>query len=98
MTSPHEVVCSSCGVANHNLKECPVMHQYIEKQGDGLAQRRMEEYNQLQEWVGHNFPLQVPARQEIASREEDPMKESQLQIGSPGDRKLQNRKFRRREE
>ena len=28
-TSPHEMVCSFCGVANHGHKECPVMHQNI---------------------------------------------------------------------
>ena len=68
MTPPHEVVCSFCGVANHNHKECPVMHQYIREQADALAQRRMEEYSQLQEWVGYRPPPQMPIRQETTSR------------------------------
>ena len=39
------------------------MHQYIREQADALAQRRLEEYQQLQEWEGYEIPKQVPPYQ-----------------------------------
>ena len=41
----------------------PVMHQYIREQADALAQRRLEEYQQLREWQGYETPKQAPTYQ-----------------------------------
>ena len=58
-----EVMCSFCGINTHDYKDCPVMHQYIREQADALAQRRLEEYQQLQEWEGYGIPKQTPPHQ-----------------------------------
>ena len=58
-----EVMCSFCGVNTHDYRDCPVMHQYIREQADALAQRRLEEYQQLQEWEGYEIPKQMPPYQ-----------------------------------
>ena len=58
MIPPKEPVCSFCGIGTHSYKDCPVMHQYIREQADALAQKRMGEYQQMQEWA--NFE---PSRQ-----------------------------------
>ena len=58
-----EVMCSFCGGNTHDYRDCPVMHQYIREQADALAQRRVEEYQQLQEWEGYEIPRQVPPYQ-----------------------------------
>ena len=60
--SPQEVVCSFCGVAMDSHKDCPVMHQYIREQADALAQKRLEEYHQLQARTAYESPKQVPFR------------------------------------
>ena len=39
------------------------MHQYIREQVDALAQRRLEEYQQLWEWEGYEIPTQAPPYQ-----------------------------------
>ena len=39
------------------------MHQYIREQADALAQRRMGEYQQPQEWEGYEISRQVPSYQ-----------------------------------
>ena len=62
--SPQEVVCSFCGVTTHNYKNCPVLHQYIREQADALAQRRLGEYQQVQDWARHESPKQIPTKQE----------------------------------
>ena len=62
MTSPWETICSFCGVATHSHKDCPVMHQYIREQADALAQKRLEEYHQLQAWAAYESPKRVPSR------------------------------------
>ena len=49
VTAPEEVMCSFCGGNTHDYRDCPMMHQYIREQADALAQRRLEEYQQLQE-------------------------------------------------
>ena len=38
-----------------------MMHQYIREQADALAERRLEEYQQPQEWGGYETPRQVPS-------------------------------------
>ena len=48
--TPKEVMCSFCGGNTHDYRDCPMMHQYIREQADALAQRRLEEYQQPQEW------------------------------------------------
>ena len=58
-----EVMCSFCGVNTHDYRDCPVMHQYIREQADALAQRRLEEYQQLREWEGYEIPKQMPPYQ-----------------------------------
>ena len=50
------------------------MHQYIREQADALAQRRLEEYQQPQEWEGYGIPRQVPSYQGPFFREGDQMK------------------------
>ena len=62
MTSPQEAICSFCGVVMHSHRDCPVMHQYIREQADALAQKRLEEYHQLQAWAAYESPKQVPSR------------------------------------
>ena len=76
---PREVVCSFCGVTTHGHKDCPVMYQYIREQADALAQQRMEEYNQLQEWARYDSPKQVPLNQEPLRRG-GPMEKSQCLV------------------
>ena len=36
-----------------------MMHQYIREQADALAQKRLEEHQQPQEWEGYKIPRQV---------------------------------------
>ena len=62
-TASKEVVCSFCGVNTHDYRDCPVMLQYIREQADALAQRRLEEYQHLQEWEGYEIPRQTPLYQ-----------------------------------
>ena len=62
MITPREVMCSFCGVNTHGYRDCPVMHQYIREQADALAQRRLEEYQQPQEWEGYEISKQAPPR------------------------------------
>ena len=61
--APREVMCSFCGANTHDYRDCPVMHQYIREQADALAQRRLEEYQQPQEWEGYEVPKQAPPYQ-----------------------------------
>ena len=58
-----EVMCSFCGVNTHDYRNCPVMHQYIREQADALAQKRLEEYQQLGEWERYEIPKQTPPHQ-----------------------------------
>ena len=51
MMSPQEAICSFCGVAMHSHKD-----QYIREQADALAQKRLEEYHQLQAWTAYESP------------------------------------------
>ena len=47
MVSPKEPMCFFCGIGTHGYKDCPVMHQYIMEQADALAQKRLDEYQQM---------------------------------------------------
>ena len=58
MIPPKVSVCSFCGIGTHGYKDCPVMHQYIREQADALAQKRVNEYQQMQEWTKYK-----PSRQ-----------------------------------
>ena len=46
----------------------PTMHQYIREQADALAQRRLGEYQYLQDWERYEVPRQLPSRQDPLSR------------------------------
>ena len=61
--APKEVMCSFCGGNTHDYRDCPTMHQYIREQADALAQRRMGENQQPQEWEKYETPRQVPSYQ-----------------------------------
>ena len=63
VSSPQEIVCSFCGVVTHNYKSCPVLHQYIREQADELAQKRLDEYQQVRGWATSESPDRIPARQ-----------------------------------
>ena len=62
-SSPQEMVCSFCGVATHNYKSCPVLHQYIREQADELAQKRLDEYQQIRGWTTSESPERISIRQ-----------------------------------
>ena len=47
--TPREVMCSFCGGNTHDYRDCPVMQQYIREQADALAQRRLGEYQHLED-------------------------------------------------
>ena len=49
--SPRGPMCSFYGINTHGYRDCLVMHQYIREQANALAQRRLGEYQQLQEWA-----------------------------------------------
>ena len=91
-TASKEVVCSFCGVNTHDYRDCPVMHQYIREQADALAQRRLEEYQYLWEWEGHEIPEQVPPHQGPLFRGGGQVKEGQCLVKGPLTRKPRSRK------
>ena len=86
-----EVMCSFCGVNTHDYRDCPVMHQYIREQTDALAQRRLEEYQQLREWEGYEIPKQAPPYQGPLFRGGQ-MKEGQCLVRGFLSEKLKSRK------
>ena len=75
-----EVMCSFCGVNTHDSRDYPVMHQYIREQADALAQRRLEEYQQLREWEGYEIPKQMPPYQGPLFREGGQVKGGQCLV------------------
>ena len=87
-----EVMCSFCGGNTHDYRDCPVMHQYIREQADALAQRRVEEYQQLREWEGYKIPRQVPPYQRPLFGGGDQMKVDQSLVWGFLRKKPQNRK------
>ena len=66
--TPRKVMCSFCGGDTHDYRDCPVMQQYIREQADALAQRRLGEYQHLQDWERHEVPRQLPPPQDPLSR------------------------------
>ena len=68
MVPPKESMCSFCGIGTHGYKDCPVMHQYIREQADALAQKRLGEYQQMQEWARYEPPRQMSTHQEPLCR------------------------------
>ena len=66
--TPREVMCSFCGGDTHDYRDCPVMQQYIREQADALAQRRLGEYQHLQDWERYEVPRQLPPPQDPLSR------------------------------
>ena len=89
MVTPREIICSFCGVATHGHKECLVMYQYIREQADSLAQRRLERYNQLQEWVGYKSPR----HRNLFGEGEDLMRESRYLAKTHLSRKPRGKEF-----
>ena len=87
-----EVMCSFCGVNTHDYRDCPVMHQYIREQADALAQRRLEEYQQLREWEGYEFPKQAPPYQGPLFREGGPDERGPMPGQGSLRKKLKSRK------
>ena len=68
MMPPKEPMCSFCGISTHGYKDCPVMHQYIREQADALAQKRLGEYQQMQERASYEPPRQVLIHQALLHR------------------------------
>ena len=68
------------------------MHQYIREQADTLAQRRLEEYQQLREWGGYGPPRQVPSYQGPLFRGGDQVRVGQSLAQDPPIKKPKNRK------
>ena len=89
--APREVMCFFCGVNTHDYRDCPVMHQYIREQADALAQRRLEEYQQLREWEGYEIPKQAAPYQEPLFRGEGPDERGPMS-GQGLSKKLKSRK------
>ena len=87
-----EVMCSFCGVNTHDYRDCPVMHQYIREQADALAQRRLEEYQQLREWEGYEIPKQMPPYQGPLFRGGGQVKEGQCLVRGSLSKKPKSRK------
>ena len=68
------------------------MHQDIGEQADALAQRRLEEYQHLQECEGYEIPRQTPPYQRPLFRGGGQAKEGQYLARGPLTRKPRNRK------
>ena len=64
VVTPREVMCSFCGGNTHDYRDCPVMQQYIREQADALAQRRLGEYQHLQDWERYEVSRQLPPPQD----------------------------------
>ena len=71
MASPKEPMCSFCGIGTHGYKDCPVMHQYIREQADAIAQKRLDEYQQMQAWARYESPRQTLTHQKPQYRGEN---------------------------
>ena len=85
------VMCSFCGVNTHDYRDCPVMHQYIREQADALTQRRLEKYQQLQEWEGYEIPTKCHLIRGL-SLEGDQKKGGQYLVRGSLRKKPKNRK------
>ena len=93
MVTQREVMCSFCGVNTHDYRDCPVMHQYIREQADALAQRRLEEYQQPQEWEGYEIPRQVPSYQGLFFRGGGPDERGPKSGPGPSKKETQKQKI-----
>ena len=91
--APKEVMCSFCGDNTHDYRDCPAMHQYIREQADALAQRRMGEYQQPQEWEGYETPRQVPSYQGPYFRGGGPDEERLRSDQRPSSKETQKQKI-----
>ena len=91
--TPKEVMCSFCGGNTHEYRDCPTMHQYIREQADALAQRRMGEYQQPQEWEKYETPRQVPSYQGPYFRGGGPDEERQRSGQGPSSQETQKQKI-----
>ena len=91
--APKEVMCSFCGGNTHDYRDCPTMHQYIREQADALAQRRMGEYQQPQEWEKYEIPRQVPSYQGPYFRGGGPDEERLRSGQGPSSKETQKQKI-----
>ena len=91
--TPKEVMCSFCGGNTHDYRDCPMMHQYIREQADALAQRRLGEYQQPQEWEGYEIPRQVPSYQGPFFRGGGPDKSEPKSGPGPSKKETQKQKI-----
>ena len=90
--TPSEVMCSFCGGNTHDYRDCPTMHQYIREQADALAQRRLGEYQNLQDWERYEVPRHLPSRRDPLSRGESQIIEDQYLVRDLLNKKFKNRK------
>ena len=91
VVTPREVMCSFCGGNTHDYRDCPVMQQYIREQADALAQRRLGEYQHLQDWERHEVPRQFPPPQDPLSRGESQIIEDQHLVRDSLNKEFKNR-------
>ena len=70
-----------------------MMHQYIREQADALAQRRLGEYQQPQEWEGYEIPRQVPSYQGLFFRGGGPGESGPKSGPGPSKKETQKQKI-----
>ena len=87
--TPREMVCSFCGVATHSYKECPVLHQYIREQANELAQRRLGEYQQVQDQIRRDSPKRILAAQQPLWRGGGPHEQGEVSKQEPTKQEIQ---------
>ena len=90
--APEEVMCSFCGDNTHDYRDCPMMQLYIREQADALAQRRLEEYQQPQEWGGMKSQGKCHLFEDRSLEEGDQVKVVQSLVRGLLRKKPQNRK------
>ena len=92
VTTPEEMMCSFCGGNTHDYRDCPTMHQYIRKQADALAQRRMGECQQPREWGDMKSQGKCHPTRDRTLEEGDQMKGDQSLVG-PSRKETQKQKI-----
>ena len=90
--TPREVMCSFCGGNTHDYRDCPVMQQYIREQADALAQRRLGEYQHLQDWERYEVPRQLPPHQDPLSRGGESDNRRSVPSQGPSKQRIQEQK------
>ena len=90
--TPSEVMCSFCGGNTHDYRDCPTMHQYIREQADALAQRRLGEYQNLQDWERYEVPRHLPSRRDPLSRGGESDNRGSVPSQGPSKQEIQEQK------